>query len=217
MMRVDADRSAKPLTARRLALDDGAWLLAGFAAGTLAAELLHTLDGLLHVSPPRTMLTRTGPMSVAMSNCGTAGWVSDRRGYRYEPIDPQTGGPWPAMPQSFARLARNAAVAAGYKSFVPDACLISQYAPGTRLSLHQDRDERSDAPIVAVSLGVAATFLFGGGARRSPVRRVALAHGDVVVWGGASRLHFHGVAPLAVAQHPLTGERRINLSFRQVW
>jgi len=155
-------------------------------------------------------------MSVAMTNCGESGWVSDRRGYRYDRVDPDSGLPWPAMPETFLGLAARAASAAGYRHFVPDACLINGYEPGTRLTLHQDRNERDfKAPIVSVSLGLPATFLFGGDQRSDRPRRVKLFHGDVVVWGGVSRLAFHGIAPLTDGEHPVTGRRRINLTLRK--
>jgi alkylated DNA repair protein (DNA oxidative demethylase) len=155
-------------------------------------------------------------MSVAMSNCGTLGWLSDRRGYRYDRIDPESGRPWPALPDSFAALARRAAAQAGFEGFVPDACLINRYAPGARLSLHQDRDEREPVhPIVSVSLGLPATFLFGGARRSDRALRVPLVHGDVVVWGGPARLHYHGVLPVPDGEHPLTGPWRINLTLRR--
>jgi alkylated DNA repair protein (DNA oxidative demethylase) len=155
-------------------------------------------------------------MSVAMSNCGPAGWVSDRRGYRYETHDPQTSRPWPAMPPQLHALARDAAAVAGYPHFDPDACLINCYVPGTRLTLHQDRNERDfSAPVVSLSLGLPATFLFGGLQRRDRVRRLPLFHGDVLVWGGPQRLVFHGVAPLADGEHPASGRCRLNLTFRR--
>jgi alkylated DNA repair protein (DNA oxidative demethylase) len=151
-----------------------------------------------------------------MTNCGAAGWVTDRKGYRYDPIDPETGKPWPAMPPAFAELAARAAAAAGFDGFVSDACLINSYEPGSRLSLHQDRNERDySAPIVSVSLGLPATFLFGGMERSDRPRRVALRHGDVVVWGGPARLRFHGVMPLAEGEHQLLGRRRLNLTLRR--
>ena len=156
-------------------------------------------------------------MSVAMTNCGSAGWVSDRHGYRYTERDPLSGSAWPSMPPLFLDLARRAAEAGGYGNFVPDACLINRYEPGTRLSLHQDRDERDlTAPIVSVSLGLPAVFLWGTPQRRSDTpRRIRLVHGDVVVWGGPSRLAYHGVAPLAEGEHELTGACRINLTLRR--
>src|SRR5688572_3422206 len=163
------------------------------------------------------MLTPGGQrMSVAMTSCGALGWITDRRGYRYVAADPKNGRPWPAMPAAFLRLAGAAAEAAGYRDFEPDACLINRYEPGTRLSLHRDEDERDlTAPVVSVSLGLPATFLFGGLRRTDPARRVALQHADVVVWGGPSRLAYHGVAPLADGRHPLLGRLRINLTFRK--
>jgi alkylated DNA repair protein (DNA oxidative demethylase) len=163
------------------------------------------------------MLTPGGyRMSVAMTNCGSSGWITDRRGYRYESIDPATGQPWPAMPARLLNLATCAAEVAGYRRFIPDSCLINRYEPGARLTLHQDRNERDfAAPIVSVSLGLPATFLFGGLERRERARRVPLAHSDVVVWGAAARLAFHGVTALAEGEHPLTGRCRINLTLRK--
>lgn len=155
-------------------------------------------------------------MSVAMTNCGAAGWVTDRCGYRYERIDPDTGNSWPVMPPVFASLARAAAAAAGFAEFTPDACLINRYQPGARMSLHQDRNERDlGAPIVSVSLGLPAIFLWGGSTRAARPVRVPLMHGDVVVWGGADRLRFHGILALASGTHPLTGAARYNLTFRK--
>ncbi len=162
------------------------------------------------------MLTRRGgTMAVAMTNCGGLGWVSDRSGYRYEALDPLTGRPWPPLPERFAALAARASLAAGLAPAAADVCLINRYAPGDRLSLHQDRDEPDlSAPIVSVSLGLPAIFLFGAASRGDPVRRCRLDHGDVVVWGGASRLAFHGVAPVPAGEHPATGPWRINLTLR---
>lgn len=182
-----------------------------------AVPLLAAVDGVMAQAPLRHLVTPGGfTMSVAMTNCGTLGWTSDRRGYRYSAIDPVSGQPWPAMPAVFAQLAGEAAAAAGFEGFAPDACLINQYLPGSRLSLHQDRDERDlVAPIVSVSLGMSATFLFGGLARADKTARVLLQHGDVVVWGGMDRLRHHGVLPLKDQPHPLLGGRRINLTFRK--
>ena len=196
-----------PVVPERQALGDGACLLRGFASAA-AQELLHAVAVVTAVAPFRQMMTPGGyRMSVAMTNCGRAGWITDRRGYRYDEIDPETGRPWPAMPAPFLRLAAEASSAAGFAGFVPDACLINRYAPGTRLSLHQDRNERDmHAPIVSVSLGLPAAFLWGGLARRDRPRRVRLESGDVVVWGGASRLVFHGVDVLAEGEHQLTGQ-----------
>jgi len=195
---------------------EDAWLLRGFTLDR-AAALLEAIDAITAQAPFRHMETRRGlRMSVAMSNCGALGWVSDRRGYRYAACDPLDGQPWPPMPAVFARLAAQAARAAGFDGFKPDACLVNRYEPGTRLSLHQDRDERDfAAPIVSVSLGLPATFVFGGAARGDRVQRLSLRHGDVVAWGGASRLFHHGVLPLAEGSHPLLGARRINLTFRR--
>jgi alkylated DNA repair protein (DNA oxidative demethylase) len=205
-----------PPVRERQVLGPGALLLPGFALGR-AESLLQAVDAVLQHAPLRHLVTPGGlRMSVAMTNCGSVGWVSDRSGYRYDPLDPDSGRPWPAMPPALQTLAADAARAAGYDGFAPDACLVNQYLPGTRLSLHQDRDERDHgAPIVSVSLGVPAVFLFGGPKRGDRTARHALFHGDVVVWGGASRLYFHGVAPLKEGSHPLLGERRINLTFRK--
>ena len=154
-------------------------------------------------------------MQVALTNCGALGWVSDARGYRYSAQDPATGQPWPALPAPFLALAQSAAAQAGFDGYTPDACLINRYTPGTRLSLHQDRDERDfGQPIVSVSLGLPAVFLWGGARRADKARRLELQHGDVAVWGGPARLRFHGVAPLAEGDHPLLGAQRINLTFR---
>ena len=194
----------------------GALLLRGFAFDR-APVLLQAVEDVLLAAPLRHLVTPGGhTMSVAMSNCGPLGWVSDRRGYRYSPHDPLSGRPWPAMPAVMLDLAERAAEAAGYSGFAPDACLLNQYLPGSKLSLHQDRDEQAlGAPIVSVSLGLPAVFLFGSSERGVRPQRHRLQHGDVVVWGGASRLAFHGVAPLADGEHPLLGRRRINLTFRR--
>ncbi len=197
-------------------LGPGTAFLRGFA---LAGErdLLADLDHVIAQAPFRHMLTPGGyRMSVAMSNCGPLGWTSDRKGYRYGEIDPQTGDPWPALPASFSDLATRAASAAGFHHFLPDACLINRYQEGAKLSLHQDKDERDfGQPIVSVSLGLPATFLFGGLERAGKTTRLPLIHGDVVVWGGPARLRYHGVAPLKQGSHPLIGEARINLTFRK--
>lgn len=198
------------------ALGPGASLLGGFAEAR-AAELLAAAEQIAVGAPFRQMTTPGGwRMSVAMTNCGTAGWLTDRTGYRYDRVDPETGAAWPPMPAVFAGIATAAAAAAGFAGFIPDACLLNSYVPGSRLSLHQDLDEADhSAPIVSVSLGLTATFLFGGLRRADRPRRIPLRHGDVVVWGGPSRLAFHGVAPLAEGLHPLLGRRRLNLTFRR--
>lgn len=197
-------------------LADGAVVLRG-AARAHAEALLADVQAIVALAPWRHMVTPGGlKMSVAMTNCGACGWVSDARGYRYDAVDPLSGQAWPGMPASFRQLAAGAAAQAGFAGFAPDACLINRYVPGTRLSLHQDRDERDfTAPIVSVSLGLPAVFLFGGMRRADKPQRIRLAHGDVVVWGGPSRLAFHGVAPLADGDHPLLGPLRINLTFRK--
>lgn len=197
-------------------LAPGAVLLRGFAAAVQSA-LSPDLRRVVARAPFRRMVTPGGlSMSVAMTNCGRYGWVSDSTGYRYATIDPDSGRRWPPMPEAFARLAREAAAAAGFDAFAPDACLINRYQPGAKLSLHQDKDERDfGQPIVSVSLGVPATFLFGGKRRTDPTLRVPLRHGDVVVWGGPARLNYHGVLPVRDAQHPFAGAHRINLTLRR--
>jgi len=197
-------------------LSEAAVVLRGFARHD-AAKLVAAVDRITADAPFRNMVTPGGfRMSVGMTNCGRAGWVTDRKGYRYEPRDPITGNPWPPIPGVFRRLAESAASAGGYSGFAPDACLMNLYQPGTRLSLHRDENERDlTAPIVSASLGLPAIFLFGGNRRNDRTRRVALDSGDVVVWGGADRLVYHGVAPLADGYDPLTGSRRINLTFRK--
>ncbi len=197
-------------------LAEGAVLLRGFATGD-APALMAALDAILDAAPFRRMVTPGGHvMSVAMTNCGAQGWITDLRGYRYDARDPTTGRSWPAMPASFRALAERAAAAAGYAGFSPDAGLINRYEPGARLSLHQDRNERDlAAPIVSVSLGLPAIFLFGGARRADRPRRLRLQSGDVAVWGGASRLAFHGIDPLADGEDRLTGRCRINLTFRK--
>ena len=200
----------------RIALAPGAVLLRGFARDE-APALIEAAWRVAAIAPFRHMVTPGGfTMSAAMTNCGTAGWVSDRRGYRYDGTDPETGLAWPAMPDLFRDLAARAAAEAGYEGFEPDACLINRYTPGTRLTLHQDKNERDvAAPIVSVSLGLPATFLFGGAKRTDRAQRLRLVHGDVAVWGGASRLAFHGIAPLAEGEHALTSNCRINLTLRK--
>jgi len=197
-------------------LGEAALVLRGFARN-VAAELVAAVENIAVAAPFRNMVTPGGfRMSVAMTNCGRAGWVTDRSGYRYDPADPMTGRPWPAIPGLFRRLAGDAAAAGGFAGFEPDACLINRYEPGTKLSLHRDEDERDlTAPIVSVSLGLPAVFLFGGKKRGDRPRRIGLESGDVVVWGGPDRLVYHGVAPLADGDDPLTGSRRINLTFRK--
>ena len=197
-------------------LAPGALLLPGAALDD-APTLLAAIRDVLAQAPLRQMLTRGGfKMSVAMSNCGALGWISDRRGYRYAPLDPERDAPWPAMPPVLQALATTSATRAGFAGFVPDACLINRYAPGARMALHQDRDEADfSQPIVSLSLGLPAVFLFGGLERGDKPARIPLAHGDVLVWGGPARLRFHGVMPVKEGGHPATGACRLNLTFRK--
>jgi alkylated DNA repair protein (DNA oxidative demethylase) len=203
-------------TEPREAMAPGAVLLRGFALPR-ETELLAAIETVAAEAPFRHMMTPGGyTMSVAMTTCGSAGWVTDRKGYRYSRTDPLSGKPWPAMPASFRALATEAAADAGYADFAPDSCLINRYEPGTKLSLHQDQDEKDySQPIVSVSLGLPAIFLFGGPKRADPTARFPLQHGDIAVWGGPSRLFFHGVATLKDGDHPLLGRKRINLTFRR--
>jgi alkylated DNA repair protein (DNA oxidative demethylase) len=215
-MQNDLFDSAEVLPAYEV-IAEGAMLLRGFAR-PIQHDLLAAIEAITAQAPFRHLTTPGGyKMSVAMTNCGGFGWVSDRTGYRYDPNDPDSGKPWPEMPQVFGELAGRAAAQAGFADFHPEACLVNRYEPGARLSLHQDRDENNyDAPIVSVSLGLPATFLWGGVRRADKTVRHRLEHGDVVVWGGPSRLVFHGVAPLADGEHALLGRRRVNLTFRKV-
>jgi alkylated DNA repair protein (DNA oxidative demethylase) len=200
----------------RTALGTQAMVLHGFALPG-AEALLQAVQALERISPPRAMVTPGGyAMSVRLTNCGALGWTTDRHGHRYTAIDPLTKEAWPPMPDVFAMLAAAAAACAGFEGFVPDACLVNHYAPGARMSLHQDKNERDlRAPIVSVSLGMPAVFLWGGSARADKALRVPLRHGDVAVWGAQDRLRYHGVMPLQDLPHPLLGSERINLTFRR--
>lgn len=208
-----SDQTAQP---ELLRLGEGAWLLQGFAS-KVAVDVLAAIDTIAEHAPWRHMVVPGGhEMSVAMTNCGPYGWVSDRSGYRYASHDPLTGEPWPPMPALLLELAKAAASQAGYSAFTPDACLINRYAAGARMGLHQDRDERDMAqPIVSVSLGLPATFLFGGLRRSDKTQRLLVQHGDIVVWGGPDRLRYHGIQPLKQGRHPLSGPYRFNLTFRK--
>lgn len=208
------ERLAEPGLAKDL-LGPGTAILNGFAL-EVETELALAMQSVAKLAPFRHMITPGGlRMSVAMTNCGRNGWITDRTGYRYDSIDPETGKLWPEMPLSFARLATLAAEAAGFPLFHPDACLINRYEPGARLALHQDKDERDFAqPIVSVSLGLPATFLFGGMERSDKTRRIPVLHGDVIVWGGPARLRYHGINPLKEGVHPTLGGYRYNLTFR---
>jgi alkylated DNA repair protein (DNA oxidative demethylase) len=213
---IDLFADASPIVKSKEGLAPGAFLLRGFAR-TGEAEIVSALRAVIAQAPLRHMVTPSGyRMSVAMTNCGSLGWATDRTGYRYDAIDPESGKPWPKMPEAFLNLAMTAAAEAGFPGFHPDACLVNRYEPGTKLSLHQDKDEKDFAqPIVSVSLGIPATFLFGGERRADKTQRVALYHSDVVVWGGPARLRYHGVLPLKVAVHPAFGQERMNLTFRK--
>ncbi|MFC0284646.1 DNA oxidative demethylase AlkB [Camelimonas abortus] len=212
----DFAAAAAPQPSAPAPIGPGAVLMRGRAAA-VADALLREIAAVAEAAPFRRMRTPGGfEMSVAMTSCGAAGWVTDRRGYRYERADPLSGRPWPAMPETFRALARDCAAEAGYPDFAPDACLINRYEPGARMSLHQDRDEHDLAqPIVSVSLGLPCVFQFGGPERASPVAKHELRHGDVVVWGGPSRLFYHGVLRLKQGEHPATGAARYNLTFRK--
>jgi alkylated DNA repair protein (DNA oxidative demethylase) len=212
----DLFESVPDLQPSQQRMAEGAVLLRGFAR-SFESELIADLREIIAQAPFRHMVTPGGhQMSAAMTNCGNVGWVTDRSGYRYDANDPEAGKPWPAMPASFCKLAGQAAAQGGFDGFSPDACLINRYAPGARMSLHQDKDERDfGAPIVSVSLGLPAIFLFGGLQRSDKPQRFRLQHGDIAVWGGPARLFFHGVAPLADGEHALLGRQRINLTFRK--
>lgn len=223
MMRVKAATTTLPLfeDAKRVRLPkqelgQGAFILPGFALPEEEA-LLNALRDVTSTAPFRKMLTPGGyRMSVAMTNCGALGWITDRSGYRYDAVDPESGERWPEMPAAFVKLAGRAAAEAGFPNFSPDACLINRYEPGAKLSLHQDKDERDfTQPIVSASLGIPAVFLFGGLRRADKTERVPVSHGDVVVWGGPARLRYHGVLPLKEAEHRFLGRQRVNLTFRK--
>lgn len=196
-------------------IGEQSWLLRGFAL-PLIDPLLPALDAILAAAPLRHMVTPGGfSMSVGTSSCGELGWITDRSGYRYSRVDPLSGSPWPQMPAVFAKLAHSAAMEAGFSDFEADSCLINRYVPGAKMSLHQDKDENAyAAPIVSLSLGLPAMFLFGGFARSDKSQRIPLLHGDMVVWGGVDRLRFHGVLPIKRGRHSRLGEQRINLTFR---
>ncbi|HMK22953.1 MAG TPA: DNA oxidative demethylase AlkB, partial [Terriglobales bacterium] len=210
------DLFAAPEASRKQELAPGAFLLRGFGLADEAA-LLAGLREVTVAAPFRHMLTPGGHrMSVAMTNCGEVGWVTDRSGYRYTAVDPETSQRWPAMPGTFRRLAATAAAEADFANFCPDACLINRYEIGAKMSLHQDKDEQDFMqPIVSVSLGLPAVFQFGGTLRSDEALRVPLAHGDMVVWGGPARLRFHAILSLKEGEHALLGRQRINLTFRK--
>ena len=193
------------------------YLLGEFALNNSEHLLLADLQAVINQAPLRNMMTPMGfAMSAAMTNCGELGWVADQQGYRYDTLDPNTGKPWPHMPASFLQLAQTAATDCGYTDFVPDACLINQYKIGASMGLHQDKNEQDfSQPIVSVSLGIPATFLFGGLRRSDKPLKIPLNHGDVVVWGADARLKFHGIMPLKPNNHAALGAYRYNLTFRK--
>jgi DNA oxidative demethylase len=217
LLTIDLFEEFIDINPRRIQISEDAFILRGYAI-EMAANLIQALDSIIDAAPLRQMYTPGGQkMSVRTTSCGALGWVSDTRGYRYERHDPLSKQPWPPMPASFLQLAKMAAQDAVFDQFTPDSCLINSYKPAAKLSLHQDKDELDfSAPIVSVSLGLPAIFLFGGNTRSTKPKRHRLEHGDVVVWGKTSRLAFHGVEPLIDSFHPQTGRQRINLTFRKV-
>jgi alkylated DNA repair protein (DNA oxidative demethylase) len=217
LMTIDLFAQDIEINPKRIELAENAVILRGLAT-VIAVDILNALNIIFTHSPLRKMQTSGGyTMSVRTTSCGVLGWISDARGYRYERIDPCSRLPWPPMPQTFLELATTAAKEAGFNDFIPDSCLINSYEAGAKLSLHQDKNELDlAAPIVSVSLGLPAIFLFGGNIRSQKPQRHKLEHGDVAVWGGASRMAFHGIEPLIEGTHSLTGKQRINLTFRKV-
>ena len=195
-------------------LADGMFLLRRAAD---SSALYRQVEAIAARAPFRHLETPGGGrMSVAMTNCGELGWVSDRRGYRYSATDPLTDAPWPEMPSSWLALAQTAASRCGFDRLEPDVCLINRYVAGSRLGAHQDRDEGDfNHPIVSVSIGLPATFLLYGHSRGGRAERIRLHDGDIVVFGGPSRMVYHGVGVLKDGRHPITGACRINLTFRR--
>lgn len=209
--------SSKSNTASPLkSIANESFILPGFAAAETNV-LLTAIEAVIQEAPLRQMRTPGGfKMAAQITNCGNFGWVTDKQGYRYQTTDPETGLTWPAMPQVISQLALEAASACGFEHFTPDACLINCYQPGAGMGLHQDKDEKDfSAPIVSISLGVPAIFLFGGAKRQDKPDAHLLKNGDIVVWGGEDRLRFHGIQPIKLAHHPMTGQKRFNLTIRQ--
>lgn len=211
---MDLFDSLKPI---KQEINKDVYLLHGFAMGASEHLLLADLQSVIAAAPLRNMMTKMGfKMSAAMTNCGTFGWTSDRKGYRYDSKDPLSELPWPVMPNSFLQLASSAAAVCGFANFVPDACLINQYKIGASMGLHQDRDELDfSQPIVSVSLGIPAVFAFGGKNRNDKTIKIPLQHGDIVIWGNEARLYHHAILPLKANNHNLLGEYRYNLTFRK--
>ena len=214
----DLFQDQPPDLPERQALGPESWLLR-HTLQTTACHLMADIHTLTATHPFQHMVTRGGhTMSVATSSYGSYGWVSDaQKGYRYASSNIETGQPWPPIPAHWLALATALAEKAGFNGFHPDSALINRYAVGARMGLHQDRDEATLAwPIVSLSLGLPARFMFGGKQRQAPVKDFTLLHGDVVVWGGADRLRFHGIRPLKAGHHSLTGPYRYNITFRRV-
>lgn len=203
---------------KKTRIAEGAYWLRGHALP--AADLLWAeLRKHFATYPPQQMFTPMGyKMSVRSTSMGDAAWVGTKKGYGYASIDTAINQALPPLPSTFLSLANHAATEAGYNDFTPDSCLINCYDIGSKMGLHQDKDERDfNQPIVSVSLGIPATFLFGGAKRSDKPTQIPLTHGDVVVWGGASRLFYHGVQTIKPNKHPLLGELRCNLTFRKAF
>lgn len=202
------------LFSKRIDIVPGMVLLRGFANSPI---LIESLSQVLAHSPLRQMETSRGfKMSVHTSNCGEAGWISDRRGYRYVKQDPLNGKPWPDLPIAFKSVAQDAAIEAGFSAYEPDVCLINRYRPGNQMGAHQDKDEQDfTQPIVSVSLGIDARFFVIGPEKRGSSTAVDLTDGDVLVFGGPARKFFHGVRKLRESIHPALGAVRWNLTFRK--
>lgn len=203
------------MTAATLTIAQDVSLLRGFAAPT--GPLVLAIESIAGRAPFRHLETRSGGrMSVAMTNCGPWGWHSDARGYRYVEHDPLTGERWPPMPAPFAQLAAEAAALGGFPGFEPDACLVNRYVPGAQMGAHRDWDELDKRhPIVSVSIGLPALFLWYGAKRQGKPIVTPVEDGDVVVWGGSARAGYHGVRKLPPGAHPAAGALRYNLTFRR--
>jgi DNA oxidative demethylase len=199
-----------------LALAPGLVHYPGYLDRAAQGSLLDEIRAVIQAAPLFTpRMPRTGkPFSVRMTNCGALGWVSDAAGYRYQAAHPDTGTPWPPMPDAVRRAWDDLA---GYLH-PPEACLVNVYEPEARMGLHQDRDEADlEAPVVSLSLGDTGLFRFGGTTRGGRTRSVRLASGDALVLSGPSRLVFHGIDRLIAGTSTLLPEGgRINLTLRRV-